>query len=285
MKPLLLTQRITTEMMLDDFLTQCYFSKKQKHLLKMEKRIIVNHKIITHNIHLYPEDLIEINCMKEECDSITPVYKDLKILYEDEVVLIIDKPIHMIIHDDSTRTETLDQIVKGYYEKSGQQCPVRHIHRLDRDTSGCILYCKQSYLQPYFDHAMETKQIKRTYLAIVQGKIAHDLTIDQNIGKDRHMNRYRVSKSGVRAITHVRPIKYRNGKTLVECELETGRTHQIRVHLSSISHPLIGDELYGKKDDMRCALHSHKLSFIHPLTHKKITVISEMPKDMVLCMK
>ena len=108
---------------------------------------------------------------------------------------------------------------------------------------------------------------------------------NQKIGKDRHANRYRVSKTGVDAVTHVKPLRHDHHQTLIECELETGRTHQIRVHLSSIHHPLVGDELYGKKDSMRCALHSHTLIFVHPITLKKIQITSPMPQDMRACMK
>ena len=184
MSEILLRQVLETEMMLDDYLDSKYFSRKQKHLLKMEKRIVVNDTIITHNIPLKEKDVIEIDCMKLETDDIPSYHYDLEILYEDDVVLIINKPIHMIVHSDGSDTKTLDNAVKHYFEKTNQICPIRHIHRLDRDTSGCILYCKCSYLQPYFDHMMSTKQIKRTYLALVQGKIDKQMTINQNIGKD-----------------------------------------------------------------------------------------------------
>lgn len=283
MKKILFKQVIQKEMMLDDFLDLYYFSRKQKHLLKMEKRIIVNNNQITHNILLKQDDVIEIDCMKEEQDDLYAYPYDLEILYEDDVVLIINKPIHMIVHSDGNDIQTLDNAVQYYYQKTNQKCLVRHIHRLDRDTSGCILYCKCSYLQSYFDYMMSTKQINRTYLAIVQGKIEQEMTIHKNIGKDRHTNKYRVSKTGQNAITHIKPIKYKNNKTLISCQLETGRTHQIRVHLSSIRHPLIGDSLYGKSSNMRCALHSHWISFIHPITQKKIRITCDLPNDMKRC--
>lgn len=283
MSEILLRQAMEKEMMLDDYLDSKYFSRKQKHLLKMEKRIVVNDSIVTHNIILKTNDIITIDCMKSEMDEL-PSYKyDLEILYEDDVVLIINKPIHMIVHSDGNDTKTLDNAVKYYFEKTNQKCPVRHIHRLDRDTSGCILYCKCSYLQPYFDHMMSTKQIRRTYLALVQGKIDQSMTINQNIGKDRHTNKYRVSKTGQNAITHVKPIKVKSNKTLVECLLETGRTHQIRVHLSSIKHPLIGDEIYGTKASVRCCLHSHTISFTHPITFEHIKITCPLPKDIENC--
>lgn len=285
MNKIILKQTINHEILLDEFLEYYHFSKKQKHLLKMEKRIRVNDKIVHHNLHLYPNDDIEIDCTTEESDTMVPYAYKLEILYEDELILILNKPIHMIVHSDGQDTHTLDHALQHYYQSTHQNCPVRHIHRLDKDTSGCILYCKSSYLQPYFDYMMSTKQIKRTYLALVQGHLKDELTINKNIGKDRHANKYRVSKTGQSAITHVKPIRYTKNMTLVECQLETGRTHQIRVHLSSINHPLVGDELYGKASSLRCALHSHTISFIHPLTNQKLEITCDLPQDICACIK
>ena len=280
MKQSLLKEEIENEMMLDDFLEKYHFSRKQKHLLKMEKRITVNDQIVVHNITLHENDCICIDCFKEEEDNLTSYPYDLEILYEDDIILIVNKPIHMIVHSDGNDTQTLDHAVKYYYEKTNQHVPVRHIHRLDRDTSGCILYCKSSYLQPYFDHMMSTKQIKRKYLALVEGKIEKKQTINAPIGKDRHENKYRVSKTGQSAITHIKPISYNQNKTLIECVLDTGRTHQIRVHLASIGHPLTGDELYGRKKKVRCCLHSYSIKLLHPIKNEYLEVKCELPADI-----
>ena len=285
MSEILLKDTILETILLDDYLQQYHFSKKQKHLLKMEKRILVNNQTINHNIHLYENDEIIINCTENTSDDLIPYDYDLEILYEDDCLLIVNKPIHMIVHSDGSDTQTLDHAVKAYYEKTNQVIPVRHIHRLDRDTSGCILYCKSSYLQPYFDHMMSTKQIRRTYLALVDGKIEMKQSINANIGKDRHANKYRVSPSGQNDITHIKPIKYQKKKTLVECILDTGRTHQIRVHLSSINQPFIGDELYGKKAKVRCCLHSHTITLFHPIFKEEIKVTCELSEDIKLWMK
>lgn len=282
----LLRQNISQKQNLDDFLNSYCFSKKQKHLLKMEKRILVNHKPVQHNIVLNENDLVEIDLYLNQDDHLEPIDMNLKILYEDDFVLIVDKPIHMIVHDDGNHTLCLDQGVQFYYQKTNQHHPVRPIHRLDRDTSGCIFYCKQPYIQPYFDEQLKNKKIERTYLALVEGIIDKEMTIHSPIAKDRHIsNKYRVSPNGKAAVTHLRPIQKTKNMTLIECTLQSGRTHQIRVHLASIHHPLIGDSLYGHAQKMRCALHSHSLSFIHPITHEKITVISELPSDMKACMR
>ena len=285
MSKILLKDVIIKQMLLDEYLDIYHFSKKQKHLLKMEKRILVNNQLINHNIHLYENDEIIINCSDNNTDNIIPYPYDLEILYEDDLLLIINKPIHMIVHNDGNDIQTLDNAVKYYYDQTNQHVPIRHIHRLDRDTSGCILYCKSSYLQPYFDYLMSTKQIRRTYLALVEGKVEKKQTINANIGRNRHQNKYRVSKTGQKAITHIKPIKYQKKKTLIECILDTGRTHQIRVHLSSIGHPLIGDEIYGKKEKVRCCLHSHTITFFHPILKDEIKVSCELSEDIKIWMK
>lgn len=281
----IITRTIQSQQTLDQFLESLCFSKRNRHLLKMEKRIQVNQQIITHNIQLYENDILTIDCLKEEENHLTPYPINLHILYEDEVVLVVEKPIHLIVHDDGNTLQTLDHAISYYYHQTNQQHPVLHVHRLDKDTSGCILYCKQSYLLPYFDEQLKRKEIKRTYLAIVEGDLNEKMTLRSNIGKDRHQNKYRISKTGLPACTHVMPIKNKHHKTLVKCQLETGRTHQIRVHLSSIHHALIGDELYGKKTTMRCALHSYEITFTHPMTQQKITVTSPLPLDMKKCME
>lgn len=283
MKQVILRKTIQKQQNLDDFLNQYNFSKKQKHLLKMEKRIQVNHKTTQHNIQLYKNDQIEIDCTYQEQIKITPYPQPLEILYEDELVLIVNKPIHFIVHSDGSSAPALTNLVAQYYINTNQQCSIHPIHRLDKDTSGCLLFCKNPFFQPYFDKCMSEKKIKRSYLALAEGKIDKEMTLRQPIGKDRHTNKYRVSKNGTPAITHLKPLEYKNNMTLIECVLETGRTHQIRVHCASIHHPLIGDELYGTKSSMRCALHSYQLTFTHPLLEKTITVCCPLPKDMRLC--
>lgn len=263
---------------LNDCLKQLMFSKKDIHLLKMEKRLKVNDDIVISDIVLHKNDVLEIDVIKDEEIDKTPIFQNIKILYEDDFVLVVDKPIGIIIHDDgNTDTLTLDNLIAGYYQSTSQKHRILHVHRLDKETSGCILYCKQSYLIAYFDYCIANNLINRNYLALVAGIIDKEMIINKKIGKDRHINnKYRISNSGKDATTIIKPIKQQKDTTLIECSLKTGRTHQIRVHLQAIGHPIIGDTIYcGKKHD-RLMLHSYKLSFVHPITNEQITVESDL---------
>lgn len=261
---------------LDEYLQKLLFSKKDIHLLKMEKRITVDDITVTSNLVLNKDSILEIDIIKEEEIDKKPVIQDLKVLYEDDFVLVIDKPTGIIIHDDGNEnTLTLDNLVAGYYQSTNQKHRILHVHRLDKETSGCILYCKQSYLISYFDNCMANNLIKRNYLALVTGIIDKEMTINKKIGKDRHSsNKYRISDSGRQAITIIKPLRHQDNTTLVECTLKTGRTHQIRVHLKSIGHPVIGDTVYAGKKHRRLMLHACRLSFTHPVTSRKIQVES-----------
>jgi len=270
-------RRIKKTTTLDDLMKDMNFSKKDIHLLKMEKRIIVNGNTTLQSLDLEKGDVVEINPIKDEEINVKPVITNLNILYEDDVCLVVDKPVGVIIHDDGTDEITLDNYVAGYYKKTGQKHPVYHIHRLDKDTSGCVLYCKQSFLVSYFDACLAQKKVSRIYLAITQGKIDKAMTINKKIGKDRHINnKFRVSDTGKDAITHIEPVQQFTNNTLVKCILDTGRTHQIRVHLASIGHPIVGDELYGGGRYKRMLLHASKLKFTHPVSLEEIEVTSKI---------
>ena len=123
----------------------------------------------------------------------------------------------MLIYD-SNNQNCLDNCVANYYQKSWQAHKVYHLHRLDRDTSGCIIYCKEPYLLAKLDYMIANKQIQRDYLALIEGKLENKITINKSIGRDRHINnKFRISSSGKQAITSIEPIKYENGNTLVKC--------------------------------------------------------------------
>ncbi len=255
-----LKRQIDQEIFLDEYLTGLHFPRKDIHLLKMEKRIRLNKKVVTGNLLLQPDDILEINVLKQEDNNLQPLNEPLDVLYEDDYLLVVNKPTGIIIHDDGVTERTLDGIVANYYLENGQRHPVYHVHRLDKETSGVILYCKQTYLLGILDYQLAHKEIKREYLALVMGRMRTPITIDKPIGKDRHTNnKYRISETGKAAITHIEPLQTHKNTTLVKCQLETGRTHQIRVHLASISHPIVGDELYGGCWHERIMLHSYCL--------------------------
>lgn len=218
--------------------------------------------------------------------GIEPMWSDIEILYEDDFCLVVNKPAGMAVHPDDLGHEiTLNHAVAAYYEASGVEAAVRHIHRLDKDTTGPVLYAKNEYAQLKLDEAMREKEIVRIYAALVQGRVSPDLkVIDLPIGKDRHHGqRRRVSLTGQNAITRILEAEVYRESSLLYLSLETGRTHQIRVHLSHMGHAILGDSLYGGYSVSfgRQALHGAKLSFSHPFTGEVIQVVAPWPEDLL----
>jgi 23S rRNA pseudouridine1911/1915/1917 synthase len=247
---------------------------------KNKQKADVNHK-------LELGDRLYLHLFGKEDYGVIPEFKMIDVLYEDDHLIIVNKEAGIDTHpNDPNQKGTLANGIAFYYQMNGIQIRVRHIHRLDKDTSGAIIFAKHDLSHSLLDQALELRKIKRTYIAIVEGKVVHSKgKIDQPIGRDRHhATRRRISPNGQKAITHYQVEKYVSDKNLsiISLQLETGRTHQIRVHLSSINHPIIGDMLYGGKKGImnRQALHAAKVTLPHPLTQEIIEVEAEFPKDM-----
>jgi 23S rRNA pseudouridine1911/1915/1917 synthase len=211
----------------------------------------------------------------------------IELLYEDDYCLVVAKPAGIAVHPtEPGQNGTLANAVAWHYEATGQEVAVRHIHRLDADTTGPVLYAKNELAQARLDEAMRGKLIGRTYVAFVQGSVAQErCRIDAPIGRDRHHpSRRRVSPNGDTAVTHVETLeRYGQKATLVRLTLETGRTHQIRVHMSHLGHPLLGDTLYGGSSALigRQALHGEALDFPHPLEDEAIRIDAPWPPEML----
>ncbi len=241
----------------------------------------VNHK-------LEQNDRLYLHLFNEEEFGVLPENNPVDVLYEDDHLIIVNKPAGIDTHPNKPNQKgTLANAIAFYYKLNGLQIRVRHIHRLDRDTSGAVIFAKHDLAQSILDQHLQVKKIKRTYLAIVKGKLSPlKGIINKPIGRDRHhATRRRVSPNGQKAITHYKVDKYDPHKNIsvLSLQLETGRTHQIRVHLSSINHPIIGDTLYGGNQNLikRQALHAKQVSLLHPLTHKKIEVEASLPTDIL----
>ncbi len=235
------------------------------------------------NLILKENDILKFD-LKEKIDYI-PTYYNLDILYEDEFLLIINKEAKVMVHPDSiNKTNTLCNYVAYHYYQTKQFIRVRYCHRLDNDTSGIIVFAKGFFVHSYLNHLWEEKNIKREYLAITLNKFKNKIgTVNEKIAMDRHSkNKRRVSKTGKTAITHYEVVKQINKFSVVKLNLETGRTHQIRVHMAHINHPLLGDTIYNVKSDLidRTALHSSKIEFNHPIYFNKIIINCNMPYDM-----
>lgn len=219
--------------------------------------------------------------------SILPIYVPLSIVYEDEDLLIIDKPANMPIHPSMNHHEgTLANGLMYYFKENGQEFTFRCINRLDRDTSGLTIVAKHLLSGGILSRQVANREIKRTYRAICSGYVEDNGTIDAPIARtdDSTIERCVDFEKGERAVTHYKRIAYDKEKdlSLVELHLETGRTHQIRVHMKHIGHPIIGDFLYHPdyKYCNRQALHSASLSFIHPITKKEMHFASPLPEDL-----
>ncbi|GGJ73408.1 23S rRNA pseudouridine1911/1915/1917 synthase [Anoxybacillus voinovskiensis] len=262
--------------------------KKWLHELRMEKGVKVNGKTVPWQTVLQKTDRLQLWLYKPEISDIHPNYQPLDILWEDEHLLIINKRAGLDVHPTApNETGTLANAVAFYLQSDGVFTKVRHVHRLDRDTSGAILFAKHALSAAMLDRMLEKRQIKRTYVAVVHGIMKkRSGTINAPIGRDRHHpTRRRVSKTGDKAMTHYRVLEtFKNSNTsLVELTLDTGRTHQIRVHMSYIGHPLAGDVLYGGSAEQykRQALHAARLIVPHPFTNETITCIAPCPDGIV----
>ena len=236
-------------------------------------------------------------CVKEleSSKKIPPVDLPLSIIYEDEDILIVNKPANMPIHPSMNNYEnTLGNAVAYYYMKKGEPFLYRCINRLDRDTTGLTILAKHYLSCGILYDEMESREIKRTYYAIVENRTVFDApyahrllqtgTIDLPLGRkpDSAIERMVDIKNGDKAITHYRVLATNDGLSLLELQLDTGRTHQIRVHMQAIGHPLIGDFLYNSKDThmKRQALHAGKLFFRHPITKEMLSFTAPVPQDM-----
>ncbi|KEI35471.1 ribosomal large, subunit pseudouridine synthase D [Francisella sp. W12-1067] len=217
----------------------------------------------------------------------------LNIIYEDENIIVINKPANMVTHPGAgNMTGTISNALLNLNEKQQNLPRAGIVHRLDKDTTGLMVAAKTSLAYLSLIQQLSDRTVSRKYLAVVEGEIYESGTIDQPIGRDPN-NRIKmaINYSGKQAITNYTPLEIYDGFTLVECKLETGRTHQIRVHMKSINHPLVGDQTYNKSSSKlkntnlacfpRQALHAYSLSFTHPLTHKILNFTCDMPCDML----
>lgn len=225
-------------------------------------------------------DIIEIK-LPEDNNSIEPVELPLDICYEDEHVILLNKPPYMPVHPTHDHIyDTLANGVAYYLRSKGDTSCFRAINRLDRDTTGLVLVAKHSYAA-----ANLVKNVKKTYVAVCEGIIETPGTVNKKISllEGHTIQRIAGTTDGVTAITHYKPLLCDNNHTLTEFDLETGRTHQIRVHMSYINHPLAGDDMYGGSLEhiTRQALHCKTITFIHPVKHTEITINTSLPDDMM----
>ena len=263
-----------------------YSSQIITHLKRTENGILLNGKWGRVRDILHTGDMLTINLIEtESSENIIPTNLPLDIVHEDEDILVVNKPADMPIHPSQGNYDnTLANAVAYYYQQKNETFTYRCINRLDRDTTGLLIIAKHMYSASLLSEMVASREIHREYLAIATGEVPKEGIIIAPISRvdgstiERHVDELQ----GDYACTHYKSLAYNNGFSLVSLKLETGRTHQIRVHMKHIGHPLPGDFLYNPDYSVikRQALHSHKLSFKHPITGVDMEFVAELPKDM-----
>lgn len=256
------------------------------HLKRTENGILLNGKWAYVRDLLHTNDNLTIQLVESESsENIVPTNLPLDIVYEDEDILIINKAADTPIHPSQGNYDnTLANAVMYYYQQKGESFTYRCINRLDRDTTGLLILAKHMYSASLLSDMVQRREIHREYLAIATGTTPEEGIITAPIGRvdGSTIERQVDTINGEYACTHYKRIWQGQEFSLVSLTLETGRTHQIRVHMKHIGYPLPGDFLYNPDYSVikRQALHSHKLTFLHPITKEKMEFTAELPDDM-----
>ncbi len=257
------------------FIEGFYVSHKKIYKLDVEKAVLHNGDHVSFDQILNQYDVLEIDETVLKANPVTPNQGDIEIVYEDEDMLILNKPYGCLVYSDGSDYDTLTNRVAYHYDS---YYPILPVHRIDFDTSGLVVFAKHPMCQSYLSRLFELNEINKTYVCLVE-KILSEKTgiIDAPIAKDRHDNKMRVSKEGKYARTSYEVIAEYKNMSRLRVMISGGRKHQIRVHLRSIGHPIVSDKLYGHvtSDYPRLMLHFETVSFIHPRTHQLLTVTKD----------
>ena len=250
--------------------------------IKKEKSVTVNGKYVPMHTMVYGGDIIKIE-LPHESNEYEAQQMGIEVLYEDFDLLVVEKPFGMVVHPTRNHLEnTMLNALKYYFDENGIKSKVRFVNRLDRDTSGILIVAKNAYAHSVLTKDTSMWEMHKKYIAVVEGKLDESGTIRLPIIKSEDGIRRMVDENGQECVTHYRTIKSNERASFVELELETGRTHQIRVHMSAIGHPIFGDELYGGNMDFieRQALHCIELGFYSPRLEKEIRVKTKLHDDI-----
>ncbi len=275
---------------IDKYLTQIFEDKSRSFIqgLIEKENIKVNGKIPKSNYKLRKSDEIEIIIPEPQILKVEPENIPIDIVYEDEDVIVVNKPQGMVVHPapgnyNGTLVNALLYHCKDLSSINGVIRP-GIVHRIDKDTSGILVVAKNDEAHNKLSEQLKDHSMKREYYALIEGRLKNDSgTIDKPLGRNKK-DRLKIGivEDGKRAVTHYEVLERYNGYTLIKCVLETGRTHQIRVHMSSIGFPLVGDPLYGfKRQKFKVegqVLHAKTLGFIHPRSGKYMEFTSELPQ-------
>lgn len=277
---------------IDKYLNDIFEDKSRSYLQGLiEKEYIkVNNKCIKSNYKLRLNDKIEIILPEPEVLKVDPEDIPIDILYEDNDVIVVNKSKGMVVHPapGNYNGTLVNAILYHCRDLSSINGVIRPgiVHRIDKDTSGVLVIAKNDEAHNFLSEQLKNHTMKREYYALTEGIITNDKgVIDKPLGRNKNDRlKYAIVEGGKRAVTHYNVLeRYNKGYTLVKCVLETGRTHQIRVHMASIHHPLVGDPLYGLKKQRIKAngqmLHARVLGFIHPTTREYMEFTTDLPDE------
>lgn len=266
------------------------WSRTQVQQWIKEGNVLVNGKKIKTNYKVSTDDVIEVHIPEPEVLDVIPEDMNLDVYYEDEDVIVVNKPKGMVVHPAPGHlTGTLvNGLMAHCKDLSGINGVLRPgiVHRIDKDTSGLLMVAKNDFAHEHLVNQLVEKTVTRKYRAIVHGNIPHDHgTIDAPIGRDpKDRQSMTIVDNGKHAVTHFHVLERFEDFTFVECQLETGRTHQIRVHMKYIGYPLAGDPKYGPRKTLELggqALHAGVLGFLHPRTNEYLEFEAPLPGDFV----
>ncbi len=265
--------------------TVCKLSARTLSLLKRTEGALTADGELLRTIDLLKEgSVIEIK-LPVENNSILATPGNLDVLYEDKFMLVVNKPSDMPVHPVKTHQEdTLANIIAYKYKDTAQEFVFRAVNRLDRDTSGVVIIAKDRHTAS----VLQTTDISKTYIAVCHGSVAEKGTINKPIKLSEDSKIVRVvAPDGQTAVTHFERLSFNEIASVVKLSLETGRTHQIRCHMSHLGHPLFGDDLYGGSVDLidRQALHCISVSFKHPFENNFLEINTELPSDIINLIK
>ena len=258
--------------------------------LKLSHFILLNDDVVLPSHLLHIGDVIKIKIRFDEDNSnIVPTKMNLEIIYEDDAYIIVNKPSGIPVHPSMDHyTDSLSNGIRYYFDEKGLKRKIRPVNRIDKDTSGIVIFAKNEYIQECLIRQMKSHTFQKEYIAICDGIFEEKKgSISAPIArKEGSIIERCIDSNGDSAITHYEVIDeaviHSISYSVVKCFLETGRTHQIRVHMKHIGHPLLGDTLYGSSSSLisRQALHAYQVKFMHPLTKKECSYIAPLPEDI-----
>lgn len=282
------THKISSEyagLTVENYLKQILHQSGRKiQKLTRQKGISLNGKPVFLQRQLKTNDRLRILVLEDTTYGVQPEPGMIEILYEDAYLLVLNKPPYQLVHPTGQTTGgTLANYLAYHLAEQGVVSVIHAVHRLDRETSGCVLFAKDAHSQFLLEQQLKDKTLKRTYWALTKGLVEPPAgTIDAPIGPHPSLsNRRAITPQGEAAITHYQTVRSFSDTTLLELMLDTGRTHQIRIHLAHLGYPIVGDKMYGLRSPLisRQALHAISVTFKHLETKQLITVTAPLPAD------